>query len=100
MAFARELKRRGRSAVAPMVFLAFGGYFVWSAFQGDRGLRSFPHLQAELGLAQGELRRAEADRSAWERRVASLRPSQLDPDALDERGRAILNVAESRARPW
>jgi cell division protein FtsB len=30
----------------------------------------------------------------WERRVAGLRNTRLDPDTLDERARAMLNLAD------
>ena len=71
------------------------GYFGWSATQGDRGLNGSAQRQADLILARADLSRAEAERGLWERRVESLRPAHLDPDALDERGRAMLNLAES-----
>ena len=95
MSFARELKKRCRAAVPPLVFLALAGYFGWSATQGDRGLAGYAKGQTDLVLAKADLARAEAERAMWERRVASLRPAHLDPDALDERGRAMLNLSES-----
>ena len=94
MSFARALKKRSRAAVPPLLFLALSGYFGWSATQGDRGLNGYAQRQGDLVLANNDLARADADRAVWERRVASLRPAHLDPDALDERGRAMLNLAE------
>ena len=37
---------------------------------------------------------AKAERDGWETRVAGLRARHLDPDTLDERARAMLNLAE------
>ena len=90
----REWKRRARGGVAPMVFLSLVGYFSWNATQGDHGLKAAAQRQGLLRQAQAELLRAETDRDAWERRVGGLRTNRLDPDTLDERARAMLNLAE------
>jgi cell division protein FtsB len=90
----RALKRRARAAVPPMVFLSLVGYFLWQATQGDHGLAALAKRQQDLKAAQAELGRAEVDLAAWDRRVAALRTSRLDPDALDERARAMLNLSD------
>ena len=94
MSFARELKRRAKAAVPPIVLLAVAGYFGWSATQGDHGLQAYARQQDQLRLAQAELARVNADVEMWERRVSGLRNARLDPDTLDERARAMLNVAD------
>ena len=72
MAFARELKRKARAAVAPLVFLSLVGYFGWNATHGDRGLVAYSQRQALLKEAQADLGRAEAERAGWERRLAAF----------------------------
>lgn len=94
MSIGREIRRRVRAAVPPVVFLLLTAYFVWNATQGDRGLRSYAARLDDLKAAQADLGRAEAELAGWERRVASLRPNRLDPDALDERARAMLNMSD------
>jgi cell division protein FtsB len=94
MAFGRRLKRGAKAAVAPVIFLSLVGYFGWNATHGDHGLMAFSQRQALLKQAQDELSKAQADRDGWERRVAGLRSNHLDPDALDERARAMLNLAD------
>ncbi len=94
MGFAQMVKRRARAAVAPAVFLALTGYFCWNAAQGERGLRAAVQQRETLRDALAEQVRADSDLAQWERRVASLRTSRLDPDALDERARAMLNLSE------
>ena len=37
---------------------------------------------------------AKAERDGWETRVAGLRARHLDPDTLDERARAMVNLAD------
>ncbi len=94
MALGRELKRRARATVPPLLFLSLVAYFGWNAVQGDRGLVAYAQRQELLKQARSDLARAEAERAMWERRVAGLRGNHLDRDTLDERARAILNLAE------
>jgi cell division protein FtsB len=93
MSFTRELKRRARATIAPTVFLAVTAYFVWNAVQGPHGLKSFAIQQTVLKQAQADLTTAETERDAWQRRVHALESDHLDLDMLDERARALLNLA-------
>ena len=93
MAFGREVKRRLRGAIAPVVFLAVTAYFCWNAVQGPHGLKAFASQQAMLQQAQADLAAANADRDAWQRRVRALEGDHLDRDMLDERARTLLNLA-------
>lgn len=79
----------------PLLFLALAGYFVWSATQGERGLKAYAMRLNDLTLAQEDLGRAQSELSVWERRVTGLRNDHLDPDALDERARAMLNLSDT-----
>ena len=81
------LKRQLLAAIAPAIFMALVGYFGWNATQGDRGLKAYAMRQEQLTSVQ-------AERDTWERRVTGLRTQRLDPDTLDERARAMLNVAD------
>lgn len=94
MVLALDLKRRARSVIAPMVFLAITGYFGWHAMQGNRGLVAQAERMELLRQAEADNQAARTERDQWERRVAGLRASQLNPDTLDERARAMLNLAD------
>jgi cell division protein FtsB len=94
MAFGREVKRRAKAAIAPLIFLALAGYFNWNTVQGNRGLVAYAHRQELLGQAQADLAKAQSDRDAWERRIGGLRSRHIDADTLDERARAMLNLTE------
>jgi cell division protein FtsB len=94
MAFGREVKRRAKAAVAPVIFLALVGYFGWNAVQGKRGLMAYAERQELLAQAQADQAKVVAERDAWERRVAGLRSRHIDADTLDERARAMLNLAD------
>jgi len=94
MGIGRRLNSIVRGVAAPVLFLSLVGYFGWNTAQGDRGLQSYALRQTQLKSVQAELRRVEQDRDLLERRVAGLRTQRLDPDTLDERARAMLNVAD------
>lgn len=93
MTFGRMLKRKAKAAIAPTIFLAVVAYFAWNATQGAHGLHAYTERKQELAAAQQELAAAQNERGDWERRVASLRSDHLDLDMLDERVRAMLNLA-------
>ncbi len=94
MGWSRTLRRHARAAVAPAVFLGLAGYFGWNATQGARGSQAYAVRQEQLRMVEAELLRTTTERDMWERRVAGLRTQRLDPDTLDERARAMLNVAD------
>ena len=93
MSIGRTLKLWLRAAIAPSVFLTLFGYFAWSATQGERGLQAGARLRADLVAARAEQTRAEQELVAWERRIAALRTTRLDTDALDERVRMMLGLS-------
>ncbi len=94
MAIGREMKRRAKAAVAPLIFLSVVAYFGWNVVQGDHGLRAYAQRETFLAQAQDEQAKAQAERDAWKLRVTGLRSRHLDADALDERARAMLNLAD------
>ena len=94
MSFGREVKRHARIMIAPAVFLSITAFFGWNATQGDRGLVAFAQRQELLKQVQADKAAARAEKEAWETRVIGLRASRLDPDTLDERARAMLNLAD------
>ena len=94
MSWSGTLRRQARAAAAPVVFLGLAGYFGWNATQGARGSQAYAVRQEQLKALEAELLRTTTERDMWERRVAGLRDKRLDPDTLDERARAMLNVAD------
>jgi cell division protein FtsB len=88
----RALLRRVRFILGPMFGIALTGYFVYHLVEGDRGLMSWFRLNREIPAATANLEAARARRAALELKVSNLRPSHVDPDLLDERVRATLNL--------
>jgi cell division protein FtsB len=94
MGFLSDLKRGARQAVMPVLLCALLAYFAWHAIQGQRGFRTLQLRQAQIAQADAELAVLRSRREAAERRVAALRGGRLDPDTLDERARAMLNLTQ------
>ncbi len=72
------------------------GYFAVNAFTGAHGLRAQKDLDARLTQMQAELTDLKAQHARWQRRAGLLRSSQIDPDMLAERARALLGYADPR----
>ncbi|HJU17200.1 MAG TPA: septum formation initiator family protein [Stellaceae bacterium] len=88
----RELRRHGRHIAGPLLGIALTGYFAYNLVEGDRGFKAWMRLSHELQIEQANLDRVRAERAALDLKVADLRPNHLDPDLLDERVRAVLNL--------
>lgn len=84
---------RLRSLIFPLLACAIGGYFAYNLQIGDHGLEARAMLQKRKAVLAGELAGLREVKERLERDVALLRPDNLDPDMLDERARAILNLA-------
>jgi cell division protein FtsB len=69
------------------------GYFGMNAFSGNRGIKAKQDIDQQVTELSTELARLKLERSQWERRIALLKSSGLDPDMLDERARALLDYS-------
>jgi len=92
--------RRRRTILTALGLYVFAalyiGYFAVNAFTGAHGLLAQKDLDKRLAHMQIELSRLKAERIQWQRRVALLQSSQIDPDMLAERARALLGYVEPR----
>jgi len=89
----REMRRRARVLIAPVLGLALTGYFAYHLVEGDRGLRAWMRITQELRQAKSNLADVAAERAVLDRRVANMRPDHLDPDLLETQVRRNLDVA-------
>jgi cell division protein FtsB len=78
--------------IFPLIACGVGGYFGYHLQNGDHGLAARAELQSRKEVLEGELAGLREVKQRLERDVALLRPDNLDPDMLDERARAILNL--------
>ncbi len=75
---------------------AFIGYFAVNAFTGNHGLRAQQDLEQQMTSIKDELDGLKSERAEWEQRVSLLRSDRIDPDMLEERGRALLDYVDPR----
>lgn len=81
--------------IFPVLALGAAGYFGYHLETGEHGLKARAELEGRKAVLEGELAGLREVRARLERDVALLRPESLDPDMLDERARAILNLAHA-----
>jgi cell division protein FtsB len=98
MAILQELSRRAPGILPPLLGALAFSYFAYHAVEGDRGLRSWMKLRQEIATARESEAALAAERATLEHRVALLRPESLDRDMLEERARAVLNLAHPDER--
>ncbi|HEV2551477.1 MAG TPA: septum formation initiator family protein [Stellaceae bacterium] len=92
MSILRELRRRARLVVTPVLGVSLVAYFAYHLVQGDRGFIAWLRLNQEVREAKVTLAAVTAERETIEHRVSLLRPEHLDRDMLDERARSQLNL--------
>jgi cell division protein FtsB len=95
MILPRAWRRRAQALIAPALGIALSGYFAYHLVGGDRGLLAWVRLRHEITAENDKLAGQRAARAALDLKVKNLRPDHLDPDLLDERVRATLNLASS-----
>ncbi len=90
----RETRRQIKSAAMPVFLLTLTGIFAWQATQGGHGLIMREQRKAQLIQAEANLAAARAERDNWVKKRDGLTASHLDKDALDQRARELLNLAD------
>jgi cell division protein FtsB len=93
MIWSRGLRRRSRGLIGPVVAIALTGYFAYHLVGGDRGLLAWLRLNRAIQAENDKLEGLRAKHAALDLKVKNLTPDHLDPDLLDERVRATLNLA-------
>jgi len=88
----RVLRKRAGLILGPVIGIALTGYFAYNLVEGDRGLKAWFRLNHEIRTATADLESTRAQRAALDLKVSNLRPEHIDPDLLDERIRATLNL--------
>src|SRR2546430_16440288 len=83
----REMRRRAKALVPPVLGLALTGYFAYHLVEGDRGLRSWVRVAQELRLAKENLAAAAGGRGGPHHRVSPTRAHPVDPGLLRTQAR-------------
>jgi cell division protein FtsB len=98
MILMRELRKRARAVVGPILGIALTGYFAYNLVEGDRGFIAWTRLTRQMRAEDARLDALRAKRAALKLKVSDLTPSHLDPDLLDERVRGTLNLVAPNER--
>lgn len=86
---------RGIGFFIALYVASFGAaaFFIHEAQSGNRGAERNALIQIDVERLEAELAEVKQQRADIERRNAQLSVHSLDADFLDERARAMLNVA-------
>jgi cell division protein FtsB len=86
--------KRLRATLYPLALYcvsgAIGGYFVWHAVNGERGLKTDDEYEHKITALRGELEGLKSKHALWKHRIALLSGRAIDRDLLDEEARALL----------
>ncbi len=89
------VRTRFTSIAIPLLFHLFsgavGGFFVWHAFHGGRGVAADLQTRREITAVEAKLKQVRAEKALWDKRTALLRGPIVDRDLLDEEARNQLN---------
>ena len=88
----RAMRRCVPVVLGPLMGISLTGYFAYHLIEGDRGLSAWFRLSREIRDENTKLHAVRAERANLDLEVANLRPEHVDPDLLDERIRATLNL--------
>jgi cell division protein FtsB len=93
MIASRALRRQARALIGPVMGVALTGYFAYNLVIGDRGLLAWVQTTRQIHAENNKLAKLHSEEAALGLKVRNLTPDHLDPDLLDERVRATLNLA-------
>ena len=89
------VRTRLASILLPLVFHvlsgAVGGFFVWHAFHGERGINADLEYRRQMTDIETQLLKVRAEKAEWQKRIDLLRGPEIDRDLLDEEARNLLN---------
>nr|WP_321525512.1 septum formation initiator family protein [uncultured Cohaesibacter sp.] len=83
-----------RQLVLPFFFLLVIAYFVYHTLHGSFGVYALAEMKVQADALEADLLDLRFQREAAEHRIALFRQGTLDPDMMDERARAYLDVAD------
>lgn len=88
------IRRRLRAILYPLLLYsvsgAVGGYFLWHAINGERGLKTRLEYEQRIAVLRDDLHRIETEQAKWEHRISLLKGKFIDRDLLDEAARTVL----------
>jgi cell division protein FtsB len=89
----REIKNRLRGLLPALLFSCITWYFAWNVMHGTHGLEAQRRQETQLLKARLAFSTIDAERTLWERKVATLNGQSIAGDVLDNEARVVLNLA-------
>ena len=87
--------RRVRATLYPLLLYcvsgAIGGYFVWHAENGERGLKTKDEYEHKIATLRSQLDDLKLEHASWDHRIELLSGREIDRDLLDEEARSLLS---------
>ncbi len=90
---ATAFRHRFSKMLLPMFCIGVLAYLAYHVFEGERGMKIWWAVDARIVKAEEEHAQKRIERERLEARVRLLREDTLDRDMLEERLRAMLNLA-------
>jgi cell division protein FtsB len=92
------IRKRIRAVLFPLLLYfvsgSIGGYFVWHALNGERGLKTKDEYEHKIAVLEDDLAHLHAERMRWDNKIELLRGQTIDRDLLDEEARRLLGEAQ------
>jgi cell division protein FtsB len=94
------VRTRWRAILYPILLYAFSGaassYFVWTAVNGERGLKTKTEYKKQIAALRDDLDGLRADHQLWDHRITLMRSEAIDRDLLGEQARIKLDYVDPR----
>lgn len=94
------VRTRIRAILFPIVLYAVSGsmsaYFIHTAYNGDRGIRTKDEYKKQISALRQDLDRLKSDHDHWTHRVTLMRSDGLDRDLAEEQARLKLDYVDPR----
>jgi cell division protein FtsB len=88
------IHRRWRAILYPLFLYcvsgAAGGYFVWHAVNGERGLKTKDEYEHRIAALRDQLQELKEERASWAHRIALMKGAAIDRDLLEDQARSLL----------
>lgn len=87
-------RRRFYAILFPLALYAVSAsastYFIWHAWNGNRGMKAKVEYRAQAKILRAELAELKAEKSGLEHRIAMMRAESVERDILEEEARRQL----------
>jgi cell division protein FtsB len=96
MSTSTRLKRPAiwRSLLITVLLLAFQGYLGFNVIGGQFGITSQKQMRVDIESLKAQAATLQAEIDSYQHKASLFASSNLDPDILTERARALLQMAQ------